>query len=399
MYGKKYRTSVRVTFVIIIILTAGIVAEGGARLLFHYREQIKSLLGSKNPLVPALDLDECEMPDPRHPGNWLLRPGFSQTAKQVIEAKEAAGNIIAVKYYRESVSSLGIKNDDVILQINKDGFKGPEIDKTHSRLRILTIGDSCTFGTIEKFTYPRTLERELRRLGKKVEVVNGGVKGYSPRNVLFRIEEFKALKPEIITIYIGWNALYRERQAVDSAKLEKYFYSIRLFEMAYDQFYSAVVGRQKAALAAYKKAKHPDKRAYELRKLEAFVPSFMPEVEQIVREMQSVGSSVVIVTLPGLYVMHENPTERALKVGHLPAFTDNPFVLAKMSEQYNIALRKLAEQRGLGVIDLEEWSEAALKPRDAYFFDSVHLYDEGQEMIGRYMARELMPFLSGDQKQ
>jgi len=320
-----------------------------------------------------------------------LRPGFSQTAKQVIESKEAEGNILAVKYYRESVSSLGIKNDDVILQINKDGFKGPEIDKTHSRLRILTIGDSCTFGTIEKFTYPRVLEGELRRLGKKVEVVNGGVEGYGPRNVLLRIEEFKALRPEITTIYIGWNALYFESHAVNP--WEEYFYSIKLFKMAYEKLHGLIVDQQKSAIIAYKKAKHPDKNASELKRLEGYVPSFIKDVAQIVTEMESVGSKVVLVTLPGLFSMDESPTEQALKVGHLPDFTNNPYVLAKMSEQYNIALRGLAERRGLQIIDLEIWSKTALQPRDTYFFDSVHLYAKGQDKIGVYMASELVSAL------
>jgi hypothetical protein len=101
-----------------------------------------------------------------------------------------------------------------------------------------------------------------------------------------------------------------------------------------------------------------------------------------------------LVTLPGLYAMDEEPSDLALQVGHLPTFTDNPYVLAKMSEQYNIALRNLAAQRGLLVIDLEQWSKTALQPRDQYFFDSVHLYEEGQAMIGLYMAQELSPLLT-----
>lgn len=82
--------------------------------------------------------------------------------------------------------------------------------------------------------------------------------------------------------------------------------------------------------------------------------------------------------------------ERALKVGHLPTFTRNPYVLAMMTQRYNQSLRTLAERRGLVVIDLERWSGAPLRPRDAYFFDSVHLYEKGQEMIGDFLASELL---------
>jgi lysophospholipase L1-like esterase len=106
--------------------------------------------------------------------------------------------------------------------------------------------------------------------------------------------------------------------------------------------------------------------------------------------MQSVGSRVVLVTLPGLYIMEEHFSDRALKIGHLPTFTANPYVLAKLTAQYNIALRTLAARHGLQLIDLEEWSTAAFQPRDMFFTDAVHLTEDGQEMIGKYMAQELI---------
>ena len=60
-----------------------------------------------------------------------------------------------------------------------------------------------------------------------------------------------------------------------------------------------------------------------------------------------------------------------------------------LCERYNDALRRLADRRGLQLIDLETWGLAALKPRDEYFQDSVHLRDDGQAMLGRHMADEL----------
>ena len=84
-----------------------------------------------------------------------------------------------------------------------------------------------------------------------------------------------------------------------------------------------------------------------------------------------------------------------MKIGHLPTFTDNPYVLAKMSEGYNAELRKLATREGLQLIDLDAWSHHALTPRDEYFSDSVHLYEDGQEMIGSYIVGELSPTVKG----
>ena len=60
-----------------------------------------------------------------------------------------------------------------------------------------------------------------------------------------------------------------------------------------------------------------------------------------------------------------------------------------MTERYNQALREIALENQLQVIDLEVWSRTALQPRDEYFFDSVHLNEEGLALIGSYMAAEL----------
>jgi len=123
--------------------------------------------------------------------------------------------------------------------------------------------------------------------------------------------------------------------------------------------------------------------------IDRWEPAFLAEVETIVDEMESVGSRVSLVTLPGLFVEDREPSDRALEMGHLPEGTDNPFVLARLTERTNDALRSLAKRRGLQIIDLASWSHEALEPRDEYFFDSVHLWEHGQSEIGRHLAGHL----------
>jgi lysophospholipase L1-like esterase len=385
-----------VGFVLVLILLFAVTLEGGARLTFAFKDWFKTALASIDETV--LNLNEYQMRDPRHSGNWILRPGFSETPQQVIEAKKKAGRILAEKSWKELVTRVDVRQDERGIRINRDGFRGPEIDKAHSHPRVLTLGDSCTFGSfLERYTYPRVLETEIRQRGSEVEVVNGGVEGYAPQNILSRIEDFKALRPEITTFYIGWNALYNENEFLDG--IDRYLASVRLIKTASAVIHALAVTPQKAALESYNKPKHPRKDSPEVRRAENYSPSFIDDVDRIVREMGSVGSRVVIVTLPGLFTMDDAPSDLALKVGHLPPFTDNPYLLAKITERYNIALRELAKRRGLEVIDLEEWSRVALQPRDRYFFDSVHLYEEGQQRIGQYMAAQLLPILSNGESR
>jgi lysophospholipase L1-like esterase len=89
--------------------------------------------------------------------------------------------------------------------------------------------------------------------------------------------------------------------------------------------------------------------------------------------------------------MDEAPDARALAKGHLPVFTDNPYVLARMVERYNDSLRELARARGLTLVDLDAWGRKALEPRAEHFFDAVHLYERGQRLIGLHLAATLAP--------
>jgi lysophospholipase L1-like esterase len=367
--------------------------EIASRAAFAFQDELKTALGAVGVRFMGT-LDEYKIPDPNHAGNWLLKPGYRKTLSDVIDEKRREGKVLAVEYLTDLGKKYRIAPDEPLLQINREGFKGPEIDKTHSRLRILTIGDSCTFGTyFDKFSYPRVLERALSERGYDVEVINGGVEGYAPKNVSrYRIEEFKGLKPDITTIYIGWNALYAEDAYVETMGLERYFYSVRLFRKAVDKI-GLMANPSEEALRRYRKPKDPRPDDPALKLLRGASPTFIGDVRAIVEQMQSAGSRVVLITLPGLYSTHEKPTEKALEIGHLPTFVSNPLVLAGMAEAYNQVLRDMAKQRGALLVDLEMWSEKDLQPRDQFFFDAVHLYEPGQEKIGKYLADALEPMV------
>lgn len=332
-----------------------------------------------------LILDPYEMEDPDHPGHWVLRPNYSSTLQQEIEAKRDRGAELGATLMIRQASADRTDLNAPGLRINSLGFKGPEIDETHSKLRIVCIGDSCTFGSIR--SYPRELEVALKDRGRVVEVINAGVEGYYPSNVLKEIDRLKALKPEITTIYLGWNAFWGEEQC-----LRGFAESIYLYKLIKHSIYALRKWSDPVQLAKEElnKPKRPDPNAQDVHRLDHYIPSFMGEIETVADEMESVGSRVVLLTLPGLYVSWEKPTLKALEKGHLPGFTDNPYVFAKMTERYNQALRKLAVERNLDLIDLEQWSKQALVPRDHYFFDSVHLEYDGLQLIGEHIADRLI---------
>ena len=380
------RTRVQIVFTAMVLAAMALAMEGGARLYFALKD---AHLVNVRPSA----LNDYEMHDAAQ-WNWRPKPGYSATVSQIIQAKKQSGKIFAEELLKRRAAELNIAPDTVVMRINAEGFKGPDLDKTHSRVRILTIGDSCTFGTMfDDYSYPRTLERELTRSGEMVEVINAGVEGYTPSNVLGRIKELKALHPEITTVYIGWNALYAE-----SFGIEYHLKSVQLLRKAYGKVKEKLFGRTEMALEAYIKPKYVQRDTREMKALSGFTPTFMADLETIVKEMRAAGSEVVLMTLPGLFVMDEEPSPRALEIGHLPTFTDNPYVVARISAEYNERLRHFAQRQNLLLVDLEEWSRESLKPRDQYFFDSVHLYEEGQTRIGQYLAQQLLPVVKGKSK-
>jgi lysophospholipase L1-like esterase len=385
MPARKYRLSVKITAGVLIVIAAAGLFETLARVVFAYREEIRASSVLSGIFQRSHDLDPYEMRSPNGLFHWVLRPGYKATRKELIAGKIKAGRDLGAGALQTEIKGLGGVGKP-IFRINADGFKGPELDKTHARPRILAIGDSTTFG-VGAIDYPRRLETLLTGRGIPVEVINGGVEGYSPRNLGYEIERYKALKPEIVTLYIGWNSLFLDVPWEDA--WENRLRTVWLFTRVKRTMREMFNDPRTFALSLYNRDLKPDSGSPDVRMLETYMPPFMGRIERLIDEFTPIGSRIVLVTLPGLFTMSEPPSIRALKIGHLPYFTNNPYVLAKMTERLNSALRALAERRGIGLIDLEKWSVQALRPRDDFFSDSVHLKPKGLNLIGAFMAEQL----------
>lgn len=107
--------------------------------------------------------------------------------------------------------------------INDDGRRGPPTPGGSDCFRILTLGNSCTFGwgVGDKDTYPRKLESLLneKETGKSVEVINCGIPGYSSfQGKRYFEEDLLELAPDVVLIMFGWNDHHRARGAISDAE-------------------------------------------------------------------------------------------------------------------------------------------------------------------------------------
>lgn len=89
------------------------------------------------------------------------------------------------------------KIDHRPVHVNSQGVRGPEFqtEKPANTIRILSLGDSRTFGwgLSDEETYSRRLERSLQAYvgpGKKVEVINAGVNAWSYPQMLVYFRDF-----------------------------------------------------------------------------------------------------------------------------------------------------------------------------------------------------------------
>jgi len=385
MQGKNFRLSVKVTVALLVLLSVGMLFEAAARFVYVYRETIQGYPPFSGMLQQGLHLDPYEMPSPGGRYHWILRPGYQATEELLVAEKKRAGRDFGARVLQGEIENRE-SDGKTLFRINADGFKGPELDRSHSRPRILALGDSTTFGA-GAGDYPSVISKVLNERGIPTEVINGGVEGYFLRNIYFEMERYKSLKPEIVTLYVGWNDLFFNVPWDDA--LENLFRSVWLIDRASRAAKAIFGGRRAYAEKMYNRELKPDPVSPEVKRLNRYVPLFLDRIENVVEEFESIGSQVLLVTLPGLFNVSTSPSPRALKIGHLPYYTKNPYVLAKLTERYNAALRGLAAKRHIQVIDLEKWGTQALKPKDAHFVDSVHLTGRGLEKIGSYMADQL----------
>jgi len=101
------------------------------------------------------------------------------------------------------------------IQVNSRGFVGPEFEEPRALAvtRIVALGDSCTFrpGTAAE-PYPARLSLRLNsgNGAHRYQVINAGIDGLDTQLALRRLmTKVTALKPDIVTVYLGWNDLMK----------------------------------------------------------------------------------------------------------------------------------------------------------------------------------------------
>jgi lysophospholipase L1-like esterase len=249
---------------------------------------------------------------------------------------------------------------------NSHGFRGPEIsrDKRSDTLRVVALGDSNTLGWLDEDdgNWPTELQAILARKYPTIEVVNGGVYGYSSFQGLGRFREILPFAPDVVLISFGLNDAARVtvtdsefvNRGIRRLDLDQVLVKIRLGQL--------ILQATDGSLA--------QSRTNLTRRVG--LAEYSHNLEEFVRLARGHGVRVVLLTRP---VTGESSARE---------WDDN------FDPAYNAKLLEVARRLNVPCIDVY----AAFRDKGQYFEDETHFTEEGHVMMARLVAQRIERLLS-----
>lgn len=293
---------------------------------------------------------------------------------------------------------------DYVLRTNSHGLPGPEITpaRTDSQtLRILALGDAFTMpeGVEYEYAYPALLENLLRDSLSPgtVQVINAGVTGYGPNEVLAQLAELLPLfKPDWVTYQFFVNE-FEEIQVTPQERLR----DIGLIS-DWTPFEKAVRGAQVPAYARNWEArlfewiKHRDAgyrynkcllSYYEKDNERLYNPETLQQVEGILHEMKRLCDEHQA-GLTMFFVPAQVEISKPEDIAYYPVYTDLTDTARFDFRQPGRLAAIVAAQAGVRFVNLAP----ALKKHPAqpvYFRESWHWNREGHRAAAQAVFSEL----------
>ena len=254
------------------------------------------------------------------------------------------------------------------VKINSDGFRGPELEtpKPEDRVRLWCIGGSTTFDLFaadDAHTWPALLAQRLDAAwDASVDVVNGGVPGETALGGMSRLKH-SDLAPDLVILYTGPNELAQIRMH------EPMGHELMLPSIA-----TVRVARRILPIVPVTPPEYEDHRLSETQ---------MSDLRRDLVGVVELGIPVVLVT----HAIYAQPgdsgdlaRERVDVTSRLLRLT--PEATIDAIDSYNRMVRELAEEHGLGLVDLR----ASFDGDSRWWVDSVHFSPEGSERAAQLLA-------------
>lgn len=293
------------------------------------------------------------------------------------------------------VPNARVENGSEHVAVNSKGFVGPEFDKKKpsDTLRIIALGDSCTFaGGWYETTYSGLLAQFLkdRHPDKRIEVINAGISGFNSEFALARLrDELLEYQPDMVTLYIGWNDLMKTNPT-NPAAVRRYEYGglwRTLNESYLLKLYSKILFYYLRPLLMKPKLNG------DLEGVSAF-DHFMPAVyhsniDAIATTLQAQGIRTLFMTRPT--AVRLGMTQDDIDQEHIffPYFA-GAYSLERflsLHRSYNRAMEDVAHSHQIPLVDLDALFNTSRK--DSLFQDTMHLSDEGNRIVAEALVKPI----------
>lgn len=262
---------------------------------------------------------------------------------------------------------------------NSQGYIGPELprQRTPGTIRIACVGDSCT--QIGSPAYPEIVGRMLDERGYDgVEVMNWGVAGYSSFQGLTRMErDVIAYRPDITTIYFGWNdhwiraGMLDDPAAIAATRIGPIRQTIEETRTA-----------QAVMLLADSLGRRKDTIQFRVP-----LPAYRDNLRHMIQLAHSSGSRVLLITAPGCLI-DDRAVESLLKGLNSLGYSS----AASVHADYLQATHDIAAETNTDLCDTARYFDESIHGCD-YFLphqDPIHLTQPGLEIIAEQLTEELI---------
>jgi lysophospholipase L1-like esterase len=269
--------------------------------------------------------------------------------------------------------------------------KAPGADKD-ATVQIICMGGSTTYGhgVQEYEAWPWIAEGVLRTRGIHAEVINAGVPGYGTRHQLTRYRrDIAKIRPDIVVLFLGWNGV--------GALVEPYGFvpgSVpRPGASVFRRLWIAVAQHSLVFQHAVDATRDLRVRALEggyRYSIDDHFDTFILDTKALVDAIRADGRIAVLVIHASLYHLGMSNDELALVEPRLwNKLPYNPIMLSEL-ERHQAALRSIAQESRIPMIDLEECLRGFRgQERTDLFLDEMHLSVNGNLNVGKCIGSAL----------
>jgi lysophospholipase L1-like esterase len=329
--------TVIISIVLFILLTEGIVRLLDIDLIFQNRFFV---------LNRALDYPEIFKKD--HDLFWRFRPNNEVDSKFFI---------------------------DKTYHINSLGLHGTDINAGKEKPRLLSLGNSCTFGW--GVNYEQSYIRQLEQmLGGDYEIINGAIPGYTSfQGKRFYNSDLKHLDADIVTVMFAFNDLWAAASQISDRDQEPLPHSIIGVQNLLSRLHIYRI-LKKGLLSAIEQ--HPDSL------FDRTAPVYRVGPDDYRENMNELVDSILANNARPILLTSPIPSlEKYYPVGYKSG-------LHAFHEQYNRIMREIASEKNVELVDLAIEFDRYDNLFDDPLVDPIHFNARGHQIAGQFIYDYLM---------